>query len=190
MTALTKTMATMITSLGQPLTAHTALFEALMSVLLDHIGSTLSLLVFTDTGYEGEGILPPAGITDTAHIDRESASATAKLAGPYLINILRTAIQTIHKQHHTSKHRPNKNDRKIPLHWVEERLQNTLLRGVFGDDTETIANAFRRADEVDEQQLQQDIEDASQEVDSEWFIGELWELVGWDVLPGRPAIME
>lgn len=64
---------------------------------------------------------------------------------------------------------------------IRNKLQHTLLRGVFGDDDESFKEAIRRPDMkiVDDDV---DVACNGRENAGEWFVGEVWALVGWDSL--------
>lgn len=176
--------------------ADNVLCEGLIATLFDHIGSSLSLLVFIDPESSDQGIEPVTGLLDVAHIEPESAITTAELCAPYLISILRTALGVVRKSNtstysHASKQSNSSltpfSTKEALLRRVEVRLQHTLLRGVFGDDDAMFDQALPRAEEEGSQENEV-IHDVEQEADStDWFIGQVWELLGWDVLSGRVA---
>ena len=195
---ITKTLIRMVLLLNLSRDAHCEVLEGILCALLDHTGSLLSLLVFSDSSGKAEGvvgILPPKGLVDAAHADLESALESAKMEGPYLICILRKAMEFIESNRKFMSERglllfsPRKatGDRNLRQS-IEETLQNTLLRGVFGDDDDTFRNSLRHSErnvEPDLNKLMQEITpDASS---SEWFIGQLWEHLGWNILSGRRA---
>lgn len=177
--------------------ADNVLCEGLIATLFDHIGSSLSLLVFIDPQSKDQGIEPVRGLLDVSHIEAESAIATAELCAPYLISIFRSALgvvrtTNISTRSHASK-QSNSSLTSLPaeealLRRVEVRLQHTLLRGVFGDDDAMFDHAFPRAEEEDIQEMDEVTHDAEQEANStDWFVAQVWELLGWDVLSGRVA---
>jgi hypothetical protein len=195
---ITKTLIKMILLLNLSRDAHCEVLEGILCALLDHIGSVLSLLVFSDSSGKAEGvagILPPTGLVDAAHEDLELAVESAKLEGPYLICILRKAMEFLQSNTKSMSERglllfsPRKatGDRNLRLS-IEETLQNTLLRGVFGDDDDTFQSSLRRS----ERNVEPDLNKLMQEItpdatSSEWFIGQLWEHLGWSILSGRRA---
>nr|KAK5447204.1 hypothetical protein LTR18_002783 [Exophiala xenobiotica] len=195
---ITKTLIKMILLLNLSRDAHCEVLEGILCALLDHIGSVLSLLVFSDSSGKAEGvvgILPPTGLIDAAHEDLESAVESAKLEGPYLICILRKAMEFLQSNTNSMSERglllfsPRKatGDRNLRQS-IEETLQNTLLRGVFGDDDDTFHNSLRRREinvEPDLNKLMQEI--TPDATSSEWFIGQLWEHLEWSILSGRRA---
>ncbi|KIW98016.1 uncharacterized protein Z519_01600 [Cladophialophora bantiana CBS 173.52] len=197
-----RTLLKMITALDVSSDAQCELLEGYLCTMLDHVGSSLSLLVFTDsTGISKEqpGLLAPRGLLDVAHIDGGSAVGTATVEGPYLIWILRKAMDFLLAN---TKEMSEKSqllfavqecdskavaDDKGLRRRIEETLQNTLLRGVFGDDDDSFYNSLRREDEGEEnEELMKMTEGIKKtECSPEWFIGEVWEHLGWDILSGR-----
>lgn len=193
--ALVKIISTMFLTIDTTKEADSLICGGLIAALFDHVGSSLSLMVFIDPGSNDAGLKPVRGVLDVAHIEAESAIATAELSGPYLISMLRTALGVARKStiatrnytSHQSKDTPDAGPgQESLLHRVEERLQHTLLRGVFGDDDATFEHTLPRAEE--EESGDQGIEHEEQEANStEWFVGQVWELLGWDILSGKVA---
>lgn len=113
--------------LSQP--SHNRVLEGLICVFLDHLGSSLSLVVFADVDAPASqtphlGFLPPRGLLDTSGLDRKAAIRTIEYEA------FRKTLAT--------------SDCSLSAR-VQERLQNTLLRGVFGDDDESFKDAFQRS---------------------------------------------
>jgi hypothetical protein len=67
---------------------------------------------------------------------------------------------------------------------VKEELQNTLLRGVSGDDNETFKDALRRAEKPPGTALGYQSTVDQKEEKAEWFTEKAWEILGWDILTG------
>ncbi|KAL2438592.1 hypothetical protein ABEF95_011946 [Exophiala dermatitidis] len=200
---LAKTLTRMVTDLDTSSDIHCELLEGFLCALLDHVGSVLSLFVFGRTGQgcrDSTGVLPPRGIVDVAHLDLEAAMGSAKLEGPYLIFVLRRCVDFLHtgtKQMSevsislfSLQQRNPRRAQGLREH-IEKTLQNTLLRGVYGDDDDTFYNALRRHEAEDEEEIGavKLMEGAEQDEDAaEWFIGQLWEHLGWDILSGSRTI--
>ncbi|KIW86026.1 hypothetical protein Z517_01420 [Fonsecaea pedrosoi CBS 271.37] len=199
---MVRTLAYMITALDVSSDVHCELLEGYMCTILDHVGSILSLLVFADsTGTRNKqtGLLAPRGLMDAAHLDTASATGAATIEGPYLIWILRKGMEFLLAN---TKNMSEKSqlifalqgsDSKDVAHGkglrrrIEETLQNTLLRGVFGDDDDTFYNSLRRDEEGEGEGEWTQVMEAigEKERSPEWFIGEVWEHLGWDILSGR-----
>ncbi len=177
--------------------SHNKVLEGLISVFLDHLGSSLSLIVFANKECSAPksvqlGVLPPCGFLDTFGVDQESAILTVQHEARYLVTMLRELMLIIGKEksHMRSDSVPLHNTRKS-LNMsnsafaasIRDKLQHTLLRGVFGDDDKSFKEAIRRPDT---KSVVHDIDVAynGREDVGEWFVGEVWALVGWDSLKG------
>lgn len=200
---LTTTLVRMLTDLDASNDVHCELLEGLLCAFLDHLGSSLSLLVFRDSNRDSTdaaGILPPQGLLDVAHLDLEAATGSATSESPYLIFILRRAMEFLHSSTNSmskdslslfSLQKTNNLHTDGLRHSIGQTLQNTLLRGVYGDDDDTFYNALRRDEDldVDEADFDKTMEESKPEEDgAEWFIAQLWEHLGWDILSGRNYI--
>jgi hypothetical protein len=197
---LTKMLVRMVTLLDVSQDVQCELLEGILCSLLDHIGSSLSLLVFSDprsTKGDGTVILPPTGLSDTAHMDPKAAVGTAKAEGPYLVFVLRNVVEFLHSNVDRMSQRSlslfslqqaRSTGSKDVRRAIEETLQRTLLRGVFGDDDLAFYDSLRRDEGVDEQELAEMVDEMGLKEDpSEWIIGQLWEHLGWDILSGNMA---
>jgi hypothetical protein len=201
---LIQVMVRMMTALDATKSAHCQLLEGYLCAILDHSGSSLSLLLFGGSGESDKKrkeLLPLGGLLDTPQLNVESAIGAAAMEGPYVIFILRKGIEFLLAN---SSHMPEKSLFNFTWHQahgndtigdtdlrrrIEETLQNTLLRGVFGDDDEAFSNSLRRNEEEEEADLAKTLEVVKQKEDSaEWFIGELWEHLGWNILSGIRGI--
>ncbi len=191
----------MITTLDPSHDAHCELLEGMLCALLDHIGLALSLLVFSDPNTPSEpqnGILPPQGLTHTAHSDIETAIRAVTMEAPYLICILRQAMDFLHRSTPAMSARsltlfslPDRNSTtgKDVRRLIEEALQRTLLRAAFGDEDQAFSAALRRGRDESEDNLGQMLAALRpEEKSAEWFIGEVWEHLGWDILSGQRGL--
>lgn len=175
--------------------SHNKVLEGLVCVFLDHLGSSLSLIVFANVDDAAPkatqlGVLPPRGLLDTSDLDQDIAVRTTKHEACYLVSILRHLMLSIDRQQSllisdsapllTMETSLNISNSAFAAR-VRDKLQSTLLRGVFGDHDECIKGAFRRpvASAADG-----DIGVASdsRKETGEWFIGEVWNLLGWNTL--------
>ena len=194
---LVLTLVRMLTMLDVLTPAHCELLEGCLCALLDHVGSSLSLVTFADhSGSRSKqtGILPPTGLLDIGQLSVETATGTATIEGPYMLFILRRGVDFLMEN---AKRMPAKSLSIFTVHQVDgdsdlrqriqDTLQNTLLRGAFGDEDDTFYNSLRREDREDEETDLSKVlgELRGQETSAEWFIGELWEQLGWDILSGR-----
>lgn len=194
---LVRILVGMITTLDMAHPSHVEVLNGLMCSLLDHIGSSLSLLVFADTSLSPKGgICPPQGLLHVAHLKSQDALDIAKLEGPWLIKILRAAVTYLYANAEVMS-----NDslaQFLPLNWhqpktsslqegLKQILQHTLLRGVFGDDDETFEDiALRRmeadsgTDPVESTTLREEQQDPA-----DLFISQLWDILGWSILSSK-----
>jgi len=66
---------------------------------------------------------------------------------------------------------------------VKNKLQTSLLRGVFGDQDEALQGGLRRPspsaqDEMEDVSAPSGLEEGS----PEWFTSEVWRILGWGIL--------
>lgn len=195
-------LTTMFTAIDVGKKPHCQLLEGLLSALLDHIGSSLSFLVFggaeSVTG-EQSGMCPPVGVLHVAHLDIHDAKGAARIEGPYLISLLRSAVKVAQKRTTTMPMdcmhgflpggKAAKNKFQL-LDALREALQNTLLRGVFGEDDDMFAEGGLRryeeeSEESDDEKTRVAIVEQPEEEADDWFVGQLWEHLGWDILSCR-----
>jgi hypothetical protein len=177
---------------------HDKVLDSLICIFLDHLGSSLSLVVFADGDATSStatqlGFLPPRGLIDTSHVDQQTAKRTAQYEARYLVTILRHLMQCIDKRQSLGRSvsdtcvtvdKPLTNSDSAFAAGVRIKLQKTLLRGVFGGDDESFRGALQRPNT---KVIEDDVHVASsgQEEPGEWFIGEVWRLLGWSVLTGQ-----
>lgn len=198
---LVRVLVNMFTTLDMAEQTHTELLEGLMCSLLDHIGSSLAVLVFADSkmsSREDGGICPPEGLLHVAHLNTNDAIDTAKLEAPWLIHVLRKVItylrENVEAMSQDSLHQflPTKwNQMKGPRlqDRLKKTLQHTLLRGVFGDDDETFGEALKRKDGEDVSDHVESPGLTTQPQDpADLFVAQLWDILGWGILSsGKPA---
>ena len=195
--SLTKVAIQFFEGLDLSLVSQISVLEGLICVFLDHLGSSLSLVVFADVDAAASrttqlGILPPRGLLDTSVFDQEKATRTVQHEARYLVAILRHLILCIDKQQTrmgsesapllTWKKSLNTSNRTFAKR-VRDKLQITLLRGVFGDDDEVFKDALQKPvpSAVDN-----DVDVASNgDQPGDWFIGEVWRILGWNILTGQ-----
>ncbi|KPI35136.1 uncharacterized protein AB675_1385 [Cyphellophora attinorum] len=198
---LVKIMSCMIGTIDLNHTAHIWLYEGLASLLLDHIGSELSYLIFIDPADPGPGLLPVSGLLDDPDVSPDAAIAAAELNAPSFVALLRCLLSKVRakgKRSSTARilarsHMGTTGDdeRGKFLRTIEKRLQNTLLSGMFGTEDEEFRDCLWRPDEPDDLELQEAAaleEEERGEGDhaggskKDWFIAQMWELLGWDIL--------
>lgn len=176
---LVNLIAGMMTDLDLTEAAHQELFDGLLCTFFEYLGSNLSMAVFSEPMTQGlpqpVGLLQPrglsAGLDDHTQVD---LSTTLKVA-PYLIAILRKM-----KPHMDGRGDVETNGCAGA---VLKKMQNTLLRALFGDQDQAFGESLERPAEVESVYYTDDLmADEGQDATSEWFIGEVWNNVGWKVL--------
>jgi hypothetical protein len=191
--ALVQLLVKMIHMLDLSIDLHCTLLEALLSALLDHIGQTLSVMVFA-AEHDENTILPPCGLEGITEQNADTTLGAARLEGPYLVAVLQKANHYLHTQ---TKVMPevalsristrHKDDTGPNLrHSIEQTLQHTLLRGVFGDQDEAFTQSLNRH-RTDEHIGMTDVTTGADhhQDPSEWFVGQLWEHLGWNILSSK-----
>lgn len=159
--------------------AHRELFDGLLCTFLDHLGSTLSLAVFSEPMNQelprSIGPLPPRGLSTGVDDQTQVDISTTLKVSPYLINILRKTKPRMDERGNI--------DNNGYAGAVVDKMQNTLLRAVFGDQDQAFRDSLRRPAEVEGIDDTEDLMVGSEEdITKEWFIGEVWNNVGWDIL--------
>lgn len=174
---------------------HQRLFEAIASIYLKHLGSAMSLHVFGDPNNSDDGglLAPLRGIEDVSHIETKDALLTTQLEAPYLVTVLKGLMRSEGSTNDISKlndHQTNTRDNRISS-VVLHKLQSRLIRGIFGDDIEPNAGSGSmhvRPMNVDPAEY---CEGPSQNYESEdWFLSQVWHLIGWDILLDRSDGLE
>ena len=174
---------------------HLDLFEGCMCALLDHIGSSLSRAVFTDPEETqgvalSRGVNPPRGLCDIADLQTDTAIQAVHIEAPYLVQILEKAMPMTHS-HQTgmssgsaptfSLSKDGTITNSVFAQKIHYKLQNTLLQGVFGNEDAAFADALRRPSTSDID-LAENMPCSPEEETSEWFISEVWRILGWNIL--------
>lgn len=182
---------------------HKQLFEGFMFVLLERIGKRLYVCTFDrerSATIEGD-ISPPENLgSASAGPGKELEQSALRLEIPNLISMLEKAIS--HAPHHMHDHseavskpakggsqssKPNLGPRrpitgaKVALNrHAKERLQQTLINGMFGgDDKDDFLDCLRMPPRLAALPSHPKVEEKDV---AEWFKQEVWRLVGWDIL--------
>ena len=192
--SLAQLAATLLTALNPSKSSHRQILEGCLCAFLDHLGSSLSLAVFAETQPSRQsemflGLFPPQGLQDMSTLDSGTAQRAVQLEAPYLICILDKVMtliggfQEIDRSQATSLFSFSGNGNHAFVTQVKERLQSTLLKGVFGDEDETFSNALRRSKRP---KSRIDGDTAMQlgpaEQTPEWLVSEVWRALGWSIL--------
>jgi hypothetical protein len=141
--------------------SHSHILEGCLCAFLDHLGSSLSLAVLTNPSLCRSS--KPSTASYRPKVCRkyrpwtQTAMRTVQLEAPYLIHILDN-VMTFINTHQTligfrsasspsssSKDGSNSNSScsNAFAKQVKEKLQNALLKGVFGGDNETFCDCLQ-----------------------------------------------
>ncbi|KAI1624873.1 hypothetical protein EDD37DRAFT_365228 [Exophiala viscosa] len=193
---LARALIKLITTLDLSHDVHCDVLEGILCALLDQVGMSLSQVVFYGSKSTDASILPPKGLLGDDPIDSQEAVDVVKVEGPYLVCILRQALAFLHANAGNmskqgvllfSLREPTKDKTLRDL--IEATIQNTLLRGVFGDDDDTFYDALRRSEGNPNHDLDKILAELQpEEASADWYIGQLWEHLGWDILSGKRAL--
>ena len=199
--SLAQLLVHMVTSLDPSKSVHGKVLESLICVFLDQLGSSLSLVVFADheASLEGDqllGISPPRGLWVNSDCDTRTAVKAAQIEAPYLVYVLEELMGYLdHRQAITISRSATlcslKKDHTISdgllAQRLKEKLQCTLLKGVFGEDDEAFQDSLRPPKQL-ESEISEDPPDSSQQEDtSKWYTSEVWRILGWDILAERAS---
>ncbi|KAL5051784.1 hypothetical protein BDW71DRAFT_193330 [Aspergillus fruticulosus] len=177
----------MVTSLDLTCPGHRRLLEGFLYTLLSRVGKVLSLFVFQDLQLRPDlrmdpDKLPlPAGLIH-AEVDGKSLGA-AQTEARYLVCLARGALAVFDK-HATSLSAPLEYLPEVRfLSSIKARLQSTLVQAVFGADSDLGQTLEKPTPPkvFDIKRLLEDHQPSEISV-SEWYIQELWQLLGWEML--------
>ncbi|KAL4920448.1 hypothetical protein BDW62DRAFT_198765 [Aspergillus aurantiobrunneus] len=179
----------MITSLDLIRLEHQQLLEGFLYILLSHAGQDLCLFVFQDLQLRPDLRMDtlklplPAGLLNF-EVDGKSLGA-AEMESRYLVWLLRRALAVldIHSSSTDSLPSEDKPDRAQFISSIKARLQSTLVQAVFGAEPE-FGRTLERPAQPEGHDLESFLKDhQSPELSpSEWYIQEIWQLLGWEVL--------
>ncbi|KAL4802229.1 hypothetical protein BDV18DRAFT_63809 [Aspergillus unguis] len=174
----------MVKSLDLKCPAHQKLLEGFLYVLLGRAGKTLCLFVFQDLQLEPDlrtspQDLPlPAGLMD-AELDGKSLGA-AQGEAKYIVFLLRKALALLHQQPTAPS---DDSSHAQFLSKIKTQIQDSLLQAVFGADPE-FGESLKPPTKPRDSDIRRLVE-RGQPSDSsipEWYIQELWQLLGWEAL--------
>ncbi|PGH04599.1 hypothetical protein GX51_03432 [Blastomyces parvus] len=197
-------LASMILSLNPVKPQENSLLEGFLFSLLEHVGRTLCLFVFKELHSNSDLRLNPAKLPMPGNFDKEYpgkgemaiAQRAAECEARHLIWILERAIAFTDQFE-----RPNDamngdlvlTEIGLPkgppsqglLQRARTKLQNTLLKGIFGENEPEFRDSLKMPEKpsysLPEVSFGRSFDSA--EIDpAGWFTQEVWQLVGWDVL--------
>jgi len=194
---LITTLAALLTELSPQSPAHLELFESLLYAILERVGKRIYVLTFDrerSATVEGD-ILPPSKL-GSASADRQShveaEREALRLEAPLLMTLLERATSLAPKffgsthatatrsagRTKTAKATITGGKAGLSLH-IKEKLQQTLVLCIFGDEPNEFADLLRRAPNFPPPPKPVELEE---EDVMDWFKEKVWKLVGWDVL--------
>ncbi|KAL1886471.1 hypothetical protein Plec18167_000402 [Paecilomyces lecythidis] len=199
-TLISTLLCNMMSDLNPSRKEHKFLLEGYLFVLLNRIGKVLCVFVFGDLQLmpdlkaDSTKLPLPAGLTSTGLEDTNLNAM--KEESRYLIQILERAMPLLVPLYGYSGSTPNviRNNEKdiasngqshdIPLPLREKKkLQNTLLSAVFGNDPlfkECLKGPnFPGKPELNKLRARESTLDKAV---PDWFVQEIWTLLGWDIL--------
>ena len=160
----------MASSLDMARAEDQEIFEGFLFITLERLGKMLALFTFKNHQLPpSAGLVPPEGLKE---VKKELSPKTAQPEAKCLILVLRKVLGT----HPLDSNNKEKNI----IHGMKERLQKTLVQAVFGSDDPLLQGGLARPSTPPS--VNCNTKSVPRSDFSEWFTGELWELVGWDVL--------
>ncbi|KAL2830009.1 hypothetical protein BDW59DRAFT_158764 [Aspergillus cavernicola] len=185
---LTSLLHRMITLLDLTCPGHRSVLEGFLYLLLSRIGKFLCLFVFQDLQLRPDlrivqsQLSMPAGIVDVELNDK--LLSAAQVEARYLIWLLERALPILDTPSvldpAVSKDQPEPSQF---ISSIKARLQSTLIQAVFGANEDFGRNLKRaiQPDDLDLDRLSKTHQISKLSV-SDWYIQEVWRLLGWEVL--------
>jgi hypothetical protein len=172
-----------------------------MYTILEYVGKTLSIFIFKDLHSNPDLRLAPATLPTPIplagnHVDGVEIAVLERAAeceSNLLVWILERAMAFTRQRDESAtitSNIPPTPSQSSPAAGLSERarnkLQNSLLKGVFGADDPEFQDSLQPPGERPESQIDDESAGwlrASPEKDiGQWFSQEVWRLLGWDVL--------
>jgi len=195
--SLTTILAALLTELSPQSLAHRELFEGFLYTILERVGKRVYVLTFDrerSATVEGD-ILPPSklGSANTGcQADVKAEREALRLEAPLLMNLFERAMSLAPKllgspspistkstgRIKTAKAAAAGSKANLSLH-IKEKLQQTLVLCMFGDEPNEFADLLRRAPKCPPPPKPVELE---QEEVGDWLKEKVWKLVGWELL--------
>jgi hypothetical protein len=179
---------TMTLSLDSACSGHQDLLEGFLFILLSRVGRLLCLFVFQDLKLRSDFRTDPRKLplpTGLTEVDlNERTLHAAEMEGKCLVWLLQRTLVVLHT-FTSSISCPASRDSGGSVLFaakLKEKLQSTLLQAVFGRDT-IWGQTLQRPDQPDEDSdnLYTSSDNLDQSV-PDWYIQEIWRLLGWEIL--------
>lgn len=189
----------MIHSLDLERDTPNELLEGYSCALLDRVGQCLSLQVFaqniaTVPTHTHPVLAQPKAFTDCDNTDIEIRQRAVEQEGPLLIRLLEQVMNLVTSRQSLMSTkspalfgiRPKPSiSRNTFADKIRLKLQNTLMQGIFGGDDTTFRNSLKMPKAAILPIHASPPGNESMPVDKpEWFIEEVWRLLGWEHLKG------
>ncbi|KLJ09406.1 hypothetical protein EMPG_15176 [Blastomyces silverae] len=197
-------LASMILSLNPVGPEENDLLEGFLFSILEHVGRTLCLFVFKELNSNSDLRLNPAKLPMPGNFDKEYpargemaiAQRAAECEARHLIWILERAIAFTDQFERPSDAMNGDlvlTETTLPkgppfqgiLQRARAKLQNTLLKGIFGENEPQFRDSLKMPEKpsypLPEVSFGRSFDSAKIDP-AEWFTQEVWRLVGWDVL--------
>ncbi|KAH8427184.1 uncharacterized protein LDX57_004899 [Aspergillus melleus] len=178
----------MMISLDVASAGHQSLLEGFIFVLLSRVGKLLSLFVFQDLQIQPdlhadtEKLPTPAGLHE---VDMKESQSAAKMEARHAIWLLERALAVMDDFRSSAPLSVSQyiSANNIFSSKAKERLQSTLLQAVFGESSEW-GQALQPIAKPDQKDLDRllSCSQTSEQATPNWFIQEIWRLLGWEML--------
>lgn len=169
---LTNALCAMTRSLDLNRSPDQEIMEGILFLAIERVGRILALLTFKDrkkpSGNHPD-LNPPKGLT--AMKEESMTPQMVQLEAKYLVIFLEQAIGHDFTVTHSLQPAFLRNSRL--------RFKRTLLQAVFGDDDPRFEQGLTRPPTPPALSFKMG---GDPQAFSEWFTGELWRLIGWDIL--------
>lgn len=167
-----------------------AFFEGITCIFLDRLGVFMSCYLFRSANEISDVFAASHGSLDNVDVSDEGDTLAMRLEAPHLVRILRGLMSS--QEYNVADSYCRCAVRQFPLTSFAantlNRLQSTMLRGMFGKEDKAFGDAFQYI------QSQTHISKSSSEMDNsiqpgqynaDLFLSKIWETLGWDVLLSR-----
>lgn len=166
----------------ETLPAHGELLEGILYTIIHHAGRVLSVAMFGEVVADSDLI---GHITKSTSLDQLLSNVTNKSENRYIIQILHSALGGVSKKtlfvNVLQARKADKHARASASDLIGKArtiLQNTLVKAMSAVDVgEQLEEPVTLVDDVDRRSKDDDfgIYGAS------WYVGKMWDLIGWDV---------
>ncbi|KAF5864810.1 hypothetical protein ETB97_006348 [Aspergillus alliaceus] len=184
---ITQLLSTMASALDPASSEHQNLLEGFLYLLISRVGKLLCLFVFQDLQLRPELCtdstkLPlPRGLTEVDLNDKTFYAAN--IEAKYLVWLLERTLAVTTRLVSLSPSESRDSRRSVSFEAkLKERLQSTLLQAVFGRESiwgQSFHQPTQTGGDLDGLQTCPPIPDQSV---PDWFMQEVWRLLGWDIL--------